>query len=98
MPFVGAAALLVTGEQRAELMRMANSSVLPHRRVVQARALLLAADGVANEQIARRIGVDSDTVRRWRSRFADRGPAGVGATAAGRGRKTTRGLGTGAVV
>src|SRR6266576_981392 len=89
MPFVGAAALLVTGEQRAELMRMANSSVLPHRRVVQARALLLAADGVANEQIARRIGVDSDTVRRWRSRFADRGPAGVGVIAEGRGRKSS---------
>src|SRR5512140_2756146 len=89
MPFVGAAALPVTGEQRAELMRMANSSVLPHRRVVQARALLLAADGVANEQIARRIGVDSDTVRRWRSRFADRGPAGVGVIAEGRGRKSS---------
>jgi hypothetical protein len=33
---------------------MAASSVLPHRQVVQARALLWAADGVANEEIARR--------------------------------------------
>ena len=84
-----APALPVTGEQRGELSRMANSSVLPHRKVVQAKALLLAADGVANEQIARRFGVDSDTVRRWRSRFAEQGPVGVGVIAKGRGRKSS---------
>ncbi len=66
---------------------MSRSTVLPHRKVVQARALLLAADGVANEQIARRCEVDSDTVRRWRARFAQAGPAGVGVIAKGRGRK-----------
>ncbi len=42
----------MTAEHRAELARMANSSLLPHRKVVQARALLLAAGGVANEEIA----------------------------------------------
>jgi transposase len=57
--------------------------------VVQAKALLLAADGVANEQIARRFGVDSDTVRRWRSRFAEQGPVGIGVIAKGRGRKSS---------
>ena len=66
---------------------MARSTVLPHRKVVQAKALLLAADGTANEEIARRVGVDSDTVRRWRRRFTETGPAGVGMIAKGRGRK-----------
>src|SRR5687768_15288316 len=66
---------------------MARSTVLPHRKVVQAKALLLAADGTANEEIARRYDVDSDTVRRWRSRFGETGPAGVGVIAKGRGRK-----------
>lgn len=66
---------------------MAASTALPHRTVVQAKALLLAAEGVSNEEIARRSGVDSDAVRRWRSRFADQGSAGVGAIAKGRGRK-----------
>lgn len=60
---------------------------MPHRAVVQARGLLLAADGVANQEIARRCEVDSDTVRRWRTRFADRGVDGVGVIAKGRGRK-----------
>ena len=44
-----------------------------------------AADGVANEEIARRCGVDSDTVRRWRARFAEQGIAGVGRIAKGAG-------------
>ena len=66
---------------------MTVSTTLPHRRVVQAKALLWAADGVANQEIARRCEVDSDAVRRWRSRFASDGVEGVGVIAKGRGRK-----------
>ncbi len=77
----------VTDEQRVDLARMAGSSVLPHRQVAQAKALLWAADGLSNEEIARRSQVDSDTVRRWRNRFADKGIDGVGTVAKGRGRK-----------
>ena len=67
---------------------------LPHRAVVQAKGLLLAADGVANQEIARRCEVDSDTVRRWRRRFADKGVDGVGVIAKGRGRKPSIPAGT----
>ena len=81
-------------DQRAELVRLSKSASLPHRTVVQARGLLLAADGVANQETARRCGVDSDTVRRWRRRFADKGVAGVGVIAAGRGRKRSIAAGT----
>ncbi len=94
MPVMTAPALPVSKEQRAELMRMARSTALPHRTVVQARALLWAADGVGNEEIARRGEVDSDTVRRWRARFLQTGPAGVGAIAKGRGRKPSLPAGT----
>ncbi len=75
-------------------MRMARSTSLPHRTVVQAKALLMAADGIANEEIARRCEVDSDTVRRWRVRFGESGPAGVGVIAKGRGRKSSLPPGT----
>jgi len=73
---------------------MARSTSLPHRKVVAGQALLLAAEGVANEQIARRCAVDSDTVRRWRTRFAQAGPKGVGEIAKGRGRKPSLPSGT----
>ena len=66
---------------------MARSTSRPHRVVSQARGLLLAADGLANAEIARRCEVDADAVRRWRVRFASEGTAGVGMIAKGRGRK-----------
>jgi transposase len=89
-----AAALMATVEQRAELERMAASTSLPHRQVVQARGLLWACEGVANDEIGRRCGVDSDAVRRWRSRFASEGAEGVGRIAKGRGRKPSLPAGT----
>jgi transposase len=82
-----AAALTITEEQKAELEQIARSSVLPHRSVVQAKALLWAGEGVSNEENARRCGVTSDAIRRWRNRFEDNGVAGVGKIAKGRGRK-----------
>jgi transposase len=87
MPLVTAAPLLLTIEQLAALQKMSRSTSLPHRTVTQATALLWAADGVANEEIARRSGVDADAVRRWRARFVDQGVKGIGVIAKGRGRK-----------
>jgi len=87
MPVVTAPPLPVSDGQRVGLGRMARSISLPDRTVTQARAMLWAAHGVANEAIARRCQVDSDTGRRWRQRFAERGPEGLGVIAPGRGRK-----------
>jgi transposase len=89
-----AAALMATAEQKAELERMAASTSLPHRQVVQARGLLWACEGMANDEIGRRCGVDSDAVRRWRSRFVSEGIEGVGRIAKGRGRKPSLPAGT----
>lgn len=88
MSVITAPALVVSEEERTELEGMARSTSLPHRTVRQAKALLWAVDGMANEEIARRSGVDSDTVRRWRRRFEESGAEGVGAIAKGRGRKS----------
>ena len=51
-----AAALPVSDFQRQQLEQMAASTALAHRVVLQAKALLWAAEGVANEEIARRCG------------------------------------------
>lgn len=88
MSLMTAEPLAVSREDRAELERMARSSSLPHRTVRQARALLWASDGVANEEIARRSEAAADTVRRWRRRFEEKGIEGVGTIAKGRGRKS----------
>ena len=73
---------------------MSRSTSRPHRVVLQARAMLIAADGVANAEIARRCEVDADAVRRWRRRFEAEGTEGVGVIAKGRGRKPSLPPGT----
>lgn len=87
MPVKVAAPLTVTRAERRELESMARSHALPHRMVVQARGLLLAARGVANNQIARECDTTADTVRRWRAKFGAGGIDAVGSIAPGRGRK-----------
>src|SRR6188472_4420446 len=84
----------MSAAQRDELVQLSRSASRPHRVVVQARAMLWAADGLANAEIARRCEVDADAVRRWRARFAAEGPAGVGVIAKGRGRKPSLPPGT----
>jgi transposase len=87
MSTMAAARLKVTRGERRELERMARSTTLPHRAVVQASGLLLAADGVANNEIARECATTPDTVRRWRAKFEAGGVEAVGTIAPGRGRK-----------
>ena len=94
MPLVFASPLDMTAEQRAQLETMARSTSLPHRKVVQAKALLLAADGVGTNEVARRCGTTDDSVRAWRRRFAEKGVDGVGRIGPGRGRPSWAPQGT----
>ncbi|MDQ6850740.1 MAG: IS630 family transposase [Actinomycetota bacterium] len=84
-----AAALVVSEGQREALEVLAKSQTAPHRQVQRARVLLLAAEGVANAQIAERVGTSPTTVRAWRTRFELEGLAKLGKVRAGRGRKST---------
>ena len=60
----------------------------PYRSVVQARALLLAADGAPNHEIALRFGVSSNSVRTWRRRFEASATSGAGAIVPGNVRRS----------
>ncbi|WP_238384903.1 IS630 family transposase [Segeticoccus rhizosphaerae] len=75
--------------QREALEVLSRSQAAPHRQVQRAKALLLAADGVANTRISVQVGVTPVTVRAWRERFAVEGLAKLGQVRAGRGRKTS---------
>jgi transposase len=85
-----APSLHVSTEQRDVLETWTRSRVLPHRQVQRARMILLAADGVANEQIAARLGVSKPSVLKWRARFQADGVDGLD-EAPGRGRRLTYG-------
>jgi len=94
MPIITAEPLPMSDEQRVVLESMARSTSLPHRQVVQAKALLLAAAGVATNEVARRCGTSDTSVRAWRRRFVTEGVDGVGRIAPGRGRKSWLPAGT----
>ena len=82
-----AAPLAITAEQQAELETIARSTSRPYREVRHAKALLMAADGVSNTEIAERVGVGRGSVLAWRSRFEADGVERIGKVAKGRGRK-----------
>jgi transposase len=73
--------------RREVLAKLSRSQTAKHRDVQQARALLLAADGVANTRIAAELGVSASTVVNWRRRFAEDALKGIGVVRSGRGRK-----------
>jgi transposase len=82
-----AASLNLSDGQRSTLEKLVRSQTAPRRQVMRAKALLMAADGVANEHIAVAVGVSPTTVRAWRSRFAEEGLAKLGQVRTGRGPK-----------
>lgn len=53
--------------QRDALEALARTSAGRHREVLRARALVMAADGVAKVQFAAAVGVTPVTVRAWRA-------------------------------
>jgi transposase len=61
--------LTLTGSQRRELTRLTRAGRTEQRLVMRAQIILAAATGQANAQIARRLRVSEDTVRKWRHRW-----------------------------
>jgi transposase len=79
--------LAMTADEREALERIARSASAPERTLRQAKALLLVADGVGTNEVARRCGTTDTSVRAWRRRFAEQGVEGVGRIEPGRGRR-----------
>ena len=84
-----AATITLTHEQRIELERRVRSQTLEARRVRRARIVLLAADGVDNHEIARRLEISRNQVISWRNRFAHGGLAAIESDLPRSGRKPT---------
>jgi transposase len=72
-----AAPLSLRDGDREVLERLVRSSSARAGEVMRARIVLLAADGVANTEIAARLGVTRQTVVTWRARYLKGGVAGL---------------------
>src|ERR1700760_3183167 len=67
----------LSSEQRTALQRLARQRSAAARVVERARVVLLAAEGLENKQIVRRMGITPEKAARWRKRFLAGGIAAL---------------------
>ncbi len=77
MPRAPAAALVVTAEERGELVQFTALRSVPQSVALRARIVLGAADGIGNKVLARRLATSLPTVLLWRGRFQAEGLPGI---------------------
>ncbi len=77
MPRIAPPLVLKAGD-RKRLEAVLRASTAPVSLVVRSRIVLLAAEGLANAEIARRLGVSGPTVLTWRQRYRTGGIAALG--------------------
>jgi transposase len=70
-------AIELSTEERVLIEARARKYTLPYRDVVRARIVLLAAQGLDNDQIALRLNTRREIVSKWRKRFFEQGMAGL---------------------
>jgi len=59
----------LSSDEYGELSRRAAKYTLPYFEVVRAKMILMAADGMNNDQIAARLDTRREVVSQWRKRF-----------------------------
>ena len=77
----------LSGPERVTLETWSRSRTLPHRQVLRARIILLAAEGTTNQDIATSVGQSRPTIQLWRERFLALRLAGLEKDAPRPGRK-----------
>jgi len=59
-------------DEAVELSARARKYTLPYFQVQRARLILLAAEGMENDEIGQRLGTPREVVSLWRKRFFER--------------------------
>jgi hypothetical protein len=70
-------AIELSVEERRSLEAHARRYTLPYRDVVRAKIVLMAAQGVDNDEIALRLDTRREIVSKWRKRFFEERLAGL---------------------
>ena len=69
MPRASPFVIRLSSAEVLELQRRAAKYTLPYFQVQRAKMILLAADGLSNDEIAARLDSRREVVGRWRKRF-----------------------------
>ena len=69
--------VVLSAEEKSELERRASKYTLPYFLVLRAKMVLLAALGLTNDEIGRRLDTRREVVCMWRKRFFEKRLAGL---------------------
>jgi hypothetical protein len=69
MPRTSPYQITLTDSERVTLEEIARKYTSPYFNVVRAKAILMAARGLRNDQIAQRVSLPRQIVSKWRKRF-----------------------------
>lgn len=67
----------LSNEERRALESVARSYTLPYWQVTRAQMVLLAGEGLRNDEIAGRLNCRREVVSQWRKRFYEQGIVGL---------------------
>lgn len=77
MPRKSPYSIVLTEDEERELQRRAGKYTLPYFEVLRAKMVLMAAQGMANDDIARALATRREVVSQWRKRFFEQRLAGL---------------------
>lgn len=77
MPRHSPYSVVLTDEERRALDAKARAYTSPYCEVVRAKIVLMAADGLRNDEIAARLDTPRQVVSKWRKRFFEQRLAGL---------------------
>jgi transposase len=72
-PFV----IELTEAEKTKLEKMAQKYTAPYFSVIRAKIILLAAQGIPNDEIARKVGMPRQVVSKWRKKFYKKRMSGL---------------------
>ncbi|MCI0347541.1 MAG: helix-turn-helix domain-containing protein [Chloroflexi bacterium] len=77
MPRRSPFAIELSDDERQTLEQQTRRYTSPYWEVVRARIVLLAAEGLGNDEIARRLDMPRQVVSKWRKRYFEEGRVGL---------------------
>jgi len=72
VPIKGACKIVLSSDEARELSARSRKYTLPYFQVQRAKIVLLAAEGLENDEIARRLDTPRKVVWLWRRRFFEK--------------------------
>ncbi len=71
------APMILSEQEQIQLKSIISSRSLPSGLVARARVVLMAAEGISNNQISEKIGLSPQAVCKWRQRYLKQGISGL---------------------